>query len=1049
MSPREVDIYELTLYGLLHDIGKPVIRLAYRYKNGVESDSKVKKLLNDLLISYSYESEDQLIRMGHEEFFKKFIEKFLSKGFSEEYWSRIKNILIRADALAAAERGYETSYTELVKNLIDKFYPELSKKLGVTYNHYQTPLLSPTWMLLITNYRDGVGVNLLSGKTWNYEIATKYLRKELINLINALQELDTNKILYEEYKLLNKLINEPLWFPIKTIKPNNIVNLETYSYNDSHKNSSYYDVISLFLELFDNYAYIVKKIHGTQPKIKRGMIETILEILKTTMLFVPSAIFGSIVPDINLYSHSKAVAAYTASLTLSNKMRLLVVDANNIQRFISAPRTFAAASRLLRGRSLLVEFLLDSIARYVLEVFGGLPSSNIIVFEGGTLDIVIPDDKVDVRVNRIEKVINELTEKLGGELGFTIIYSDPFTVDELFFKPFIEGKEKGFHRILEKLLIELSLKKTIRSSKLVKEYGLPKDFDTLTNEPVIGDQTFKITTQEHLEYVAKIAGADKLSLNDIISYTTHLSLIAGTTSRNLIAIISIHSYTKEEPRKPHRIYIEQLLTNLRKYSAKTIEGKSSYSDYELLFRGNIGDYRITVGIIPLLDTGSIYYLVSLDKDKPVDPSSKEDIKDIWSILYLILNEVFVESFRELEDALTSIDKPGYISLRIELANISHYFIPTKELLSERLFEELTNTFKKISKFNIDLSFGYRFTISYHPVKAEVEKDRTAIRLLSLDEYKVVGLAKLDIDRFGDVRLLLSFSPSRLVSLSDIVNTVIMGKTYLSIIDYSIKLSNKYGYPVNFDVIPLYAGGDDIVIYGNWIYTTYFLSKLLKELCGILYPLTSSAGIYFGESHLPILDLYRRVLNRLDKAKEIRASVALPIDEPRKIEFQNKEYIIDVIPVSESSWRNCSGNEWSFILFNTLFKPESIKNNLSMLQDHKHDLYILSNIGGYYQNYLSSSRRKAGSKVELIKLEIGYAYVWSRRERNMTELCEKIDRIFNKTIPKPRILKYPEDIVGKTGIDKALDMLACAKPFIDLIIMAMRRPEYISPSKIYG
>jgi hypothetical protein len=37
---------------------------------------------------------------------------------------------------------------------------------------------------------------------------------------------------------------------------------------------------------------------------------------------------------------------------------------------------------------------------------------------------------------------------------------------------------------------------------------------------------------------------------------------------------------------------------------------------------------------------------------------------------------------------------------------------------------------------------------------------------------------MDADMFGEVRALYSMSPSRLVTLSDLVNTVIAGKAYL-------------------------------------------------------------------------------------------------------------------------------------------------------------------------------------------------------------------------------------------------------------------------------
>ncbi|MEM3979952.1 MAG: hypothetical protein QXF79_01685, partial [Ignisphaera sp.] len=210
----------------------------------------------------------------------------------------------------------------------------------------------------------------------------------------------------------------------------------------------------------------VRKLYG--GSVGRGAIDSILDVLKSSSALVPSAIYWSLLPDISLYSHSKLVAAYTACRQLSSKVRWLVIDANNIQKFISSPIVAAAASRVIRGRSLLVELSLDSLANYALELFGSLTRANVVISEGGTLDLVVPDlHDINARMAKLKGIAKELSRFLGGGLGFTIAVSDTFEIKNTRFHDtvtaIIEGKKAGdggFWRVLEDVRYRLAVEKS-------------------------------------------------------------------------------------------------------------------------------------------------------------------------------------------------------------------------------------------------------------------------------------------------------------------------------------------------------------------------------------------------------------------------------------------------------------------------------------------------------------------------------------------------------------------------------------------------------------
>ena len=785
----KLDIYELSLYALLHDVGKPFIRLCKRALENIEEVDKV--LERNILAITNAKSLNEIFLQGHDKVSREIIKFLLVKSPNEKMLEFIRDILRKADSLAAAERGYETDYKVLFEKIKEaKVLEEISKRTKINFNYHTSPLLSPLWLLFISKYRDGVGPKSLIGYSWDSERASKEIIKKLKDFVLALESVNVDKIVASEATLLNEIKDVNLWFPIKPLTPDYIRELDTLRYEDSCALSSYSSVVSQFIKLLTNLRSLLTDSYGSLGSVPRGLVDTVLYILKSTVLFVPSAIFGSIVPDISLFSHSKAVAAYASALAISDKLRLLVIDANNIQEFISAPIKSAAASRQLRGRSLLVDLALDSLGHYALEVFNELPEANILISEGGALDIVVPNVNVEDNVEKIVKVSENLSKELGGELGFTVAYSEPLSVDEAFFIPFLKGSSEGFPKISKNLMRSLNIAKVIRKSRSLGKLGLPRAYDSLTLEPLFGE--YLEINEEIKKYADTIAGPDKLAIGDVIGKVTHLSLVLGTTARNLISIISLHLSRKTENTvEPYSEMVSALMKEIGKKLGKNLG--EEYRDYKLLYKGKASGipFRISVGIIPLLSTGTVYLTISLDKPEPYDPSEPVDIKNVMLITGFILEGTVLKA---LETVLKQFSD-AKIKLRVKIINSPAKFLPDP-VEDRSSYEFFKNTLKKLVKIGVyDVGFGFKFMNTYHPVKVDKEGN---ISLISLDEYGIISLVKIDLDGFGEVRTLMSFSPSRLITLSDIVNTIISGKAYLTVIKYAKDLSENELR--NFDVI---------------------------------------------------------------------------------------------------------------------------------------------------------------------------------------------------------------------------------------------------------
>jgi len=1092
-------LYNLSIYALLHDIGKPILRFARRYSLEKTKLSVVADRAKEAIESLFAESIEAIASKRHDEISERVVNYMLGVSLDEKDKKYFNFIISAADALAASERGLEPVRHDFMVEVQRAVAEEVKARAGLpySYTHEHVPMLSTTWLLLKMGYINSVGLqNISTGASgrWSGVNARREVAEKIFYpLQDAIERGDRGAVTKALVDMLTELAQEPLWIPVRPLLPREVVELRAYSLREAMENTSYSEIVLLLLHMLKKARSIYSSSHSTT----RGFVDTIESILKATTTLVPSAIYWSLVPDISLYSHSKLVTALATASQLGRegRLRLLVIDANNIQGFIAAPVKAAAASRVMRGRSLLLELLLDALSDYALMLFGGMPQANVLVSEGGTIDILVPDlEDFGERVKKLRETGFELSKYLGGLVGFTVAYSEPFRVEDASFQRAVKALKQGsssasFIDVINSLSQSLAVEKARSGSRaeLAEVGGVIardteiEDFDTLTGEPVFRDSDkdpFKLAIPRELSedlknYVSTISG-EKLEPGNTITTSTHLSLAIGTASRELIAILSIHVYRHEQGIVvPDGEALEAIYRGLHE---KLKVGADVAGP--LLIKSTQEMYSEYIAFAPLKPVGALHILVSL----PLRRAGIHDVEDpefvdpLYEATYRIVGSVL----SHLDSVLNSIDLSSRsVRIKIRFVNAPHLFIFTEAIASlytgfssnivQRLSEGLDELSKAVSKLirrGADVVFSFTLLGLYHPAKYVVGGGGgiSDVKLVDLDEFGIIAVAKMDADMFGEVRALYSMSPSRLVTLSDLVNTVIAGKAYLKAVKIAKNLIVN-GEKCNLDVIPLYAGGDDITLYGKWSHVVYYVNELSRDIRRTLPPLSLSIGISIGDAKEPLLLLYRYAVHLLEEyAKSVRASciIGAPyiVLYPSKPQPSGQEALYYVMPLEKPSkyyrWVEDPIAFWNLNVLagvlGVLIGVEKREDLKEGLEKFKRELYILASIAHEYEEALDLYKLvKAGRarieefRARVLPIEILYAYTWSRRSDDLREVKELFEKIAEG---KSMLLQYPEEIVEGRSVEEALRLLLAAKPVLDLIILALRRYEdSVKPSKL--
>ncbi|MCS7001061.1 MAG: hypothetical protein NZ481_09340 [Candidatus Kapabacteria bacterium] len=163
-------------------------------------------------------------------------------------------------------------------------------------------------------------------------------------------------------------------------------------------------------------------------------IETIITLLEKYTSTVASAAYLAL-PDITLFDHSRVVAAL-AECSVEGKGEdpclLVAGDLGGIQRFLYRDLgTAERRAKLLRGRSLLVRLVTDTVVSYLLDKFN-LYRSSVLYSGGGSFELLLPATRINAE--QLQDAVRTLSRFFASELGFALqisIATHHCTIEEL------------------------------------------------------------------------------------------------------------------------------------------------------------------------------------------------------------------------------------------------------------------------------------------------------------------------------------------------------------------------------------------------------------------------------------------------------------------------------------------------------------------------------------------------------------------------------------------------------------------------------------------
>lgn len=1044
--------YAETMCALLHDIGKVFQRYKRRSEEGLERQIEIEELRKIL---------DEMPRdIEHERIGVEVVREATGKTVDLEVCELFRRAIPYADVVAAAERGLG-SYLHL-GSIWGKIEEDISRKLGLRYNHAYTPLLSPLWIARETGYTDAIGP--CAGKPYSADTALDNLRQTLSDILLGLEKGDADRISSSLAQLIGRLVNEPLWIPPRPLKLDEILGLKTYDYKSAQKLTDYAGIS----ESLYNGLKLVSGLYKRGVTLTRGYVDTVGELLRFTLLAVPAAVYMALLPDTSLYSHSKLVTAYTAALsTGTEKFRILVVDARGIQNFVAAPVVVKAASRVIRGRSFLVELILASLVNYILELYGGLPSANVVTSEGGTSEIIVPalnplhESKL---METITRVVRATYERLRG-LWITLAISREFDLDDVdFVRNIKECKREevlkcpGFFELEENLARNLAQEKArdeVLSALRIDETNI-EGFDAITKEPVTrADLTdwFGLKVTDTLKDYAMAISGGKLEVGDLVCETTHLSLVAGSALRNLTFLLSIYLYRQlEDTPTPASDEVVELLDVLKKRIGDRF--KIPAVDEQLFF-GNL-EYRLElktvqererevveymvipfdVAFVPLPTLGALHVMISARTPTPAPATepSPEELEKALSVAISELERASAEMVALLlgmiHDELAKLITERKCRIRVEVRTVNKGV----EFIDVLRMERLSKTIEMLLKDKIDVHIGTIHTGTHHPSTPE--------GLVDLDAYNLIAMVKADADILGEVRKLLSFSPTRLSALSDYLTTVVNCKTNI----LASKITAEYAHRLQpRGAIILYAGGDDVAFYGYWVDVLLMLGKFYSDVVSALYPLSFTSAAAIERSDYPLLELYSKVVKVLEDGKEeargwvflsdiSTAKPVLCVDGKVKLTSGMQPSgvgVYSVIPAVKLT----GPLELFESLITTIEKLEKSAEVKSKLAEYKRELMIVLRIAALNGHELSvlmglltgsETSRDYGALYNLTRRLVALSYTSARRKDNYERLTDLLKNLVGITAKIHH--EVGEDVV------EAMRRAVSSKTFIDVLVL---------------
>lgn len=233
-----------------------------------------------------------------------------------------------------------------------------------------------------------------------------------------------------------------------------------------------------------DYQAIINKIEENLRLISfdQDYITSMLDLLESTLSYVPSSTNLDEAKDISLYDHTKLTAALASSIYyfleekgISNyrkylfsdnadfyqaeAFQLLKFDISGVQNFIYTIRDSKAAT-MLRSRSFYLEILAENLIDELLD-YVSLSRANVLYSGGGGAYLLLPNtQKINQQLSEVEKNINQFLRETYGISLFIAFGKHPFTANQAVAK----STDQSFGDVYHQVSQAISAKKLNRYS---------------------------------------------------------------------------------------------------------------------------------------------------------------------------------------------------------------------------------------------------------------------------------------------------------------------------------------------------------------------------------------------------------------------------------------------------------------------------------------------------------------------------------------------------------------------------------------------------------
>ncbi|RLG82767.1 MAG: type III-A CRISPR-associated protein Cas10/Csm1 [Thermoprotei archaeon] len=779
----------------------------------------------------------------------------------------------------------------------------------------------------------------------------------------------------EEAKYIDRLLNQPICYePYLLVKlsPEVISNPEEYRYLIKHilasKCTKEYRT-DLYGEI---YSTLLDRMNRLLKYSEIGLFDeetlyiTLSSLIKPLLLYVPDAIYGVRIPSTSLTGHlittaSLAQAFYRSS---SRKYRLLGIDVSGIQAYLKKIARQEGSLRQIRGRSLIIQLLTRAVTNYIVRKLG-LDHVSILCERGGIVDLIIPDiDGLEKKVLDIHRKLDEyLLRTFHGDLYVSIAFSSPVEecdYEEPWSPNYLKcGFAKAINELAERLnIVKMRRYSSLDISSLSKCTAVDKLVDQSITEYLECDECRINMPKKYLLTISDPAFRSTLHLEENVVNICESCLyaqIAGTAASNLTYVIEIIN--------------DKLTKNL--YGELVKKVRSSLT---------LKTEKIIMGIIPFDILETTYIIVSKRS-----PELSDDIV-LATILDMLDKEI-------LDKYLGKEDRTEIIIYKVnDLANFIPKPIPT-------ILEKLD----KIRKYG-NIAFSYMFT-NFTVKESNIDEIAKKVIKTETTEYTLLAWLKSDIDRMGEIGLVLSGSPGRYLTLVELINffTGLIAQMLLNIrspFEKEVKLANT--------LIAVYSGGDDTFVIGRFIEALKYVQvyqEFFKHYFGTIDNkplLTQSTGLILTGHRYPAYLGYSDVLEHLSRAKnDGRNRIALPISP--NIEYRDNT----IICMSSIDWQT----------YHDIFSSLVDKELVEIVSSDKSLFYRLYFLLLELVDTVCSLRNAAKIPPTIVSYITSYVYIFRRHEDILRKFIDRLRGHIE--------IRYclPEEIVKASSLEEVITNLS--------------------------